>query len=106
MRLRVDRHCPFRSVEALVVDGLADGIHVVATGRFHRLGPKMNGDVSGFHGVGQDAFGPKAGMEAADEILVFRQVNALEIIPGRPPGAGASSPLRPRFGGEELEVRG
>src|SRR6516164_4893558 len=72
VRLRIDSHLAFRGIEALVVDGPADGNDVVAAGRRHRLSPEMYTDVSALHRVGEDAFGSKTSAEACDKILVLR----------------------------------
>src|SRR5262249_24417914 len=71
MRLRVDSHLAFRSVKALIVNRFTDGGDVVTPGGLYCLSPEVNGDVSGLHGVGQDAIGSKTASETVHEIIVF-----------------------------------
>src|SRR5262245_44323321 len=81
LRLGVDAHQPFGGLEALVLDGLTNCADVIAAGSRDRLGPQMNAEIRGFHGVGREALRTVAGAESVHERLILRRLNRREIVP-------------------------
>ena len=67
----------------LVLDGLEDLGDVWCTGFFRGLGPEVNADVSGLHGIACDFLLAKTPLVSIYKTPILRAGYALEVVPTR-----------------------